>query len=71
MILMDLAFSPLIHFLRNELNAIKVMHLIRHSVKFLPKLIEIKGDKNFLKRGEVDVIKFSPLITILLILMAQ
>ena len=43
------------------------MHLIRHSVKFLRKLSEIKGDKNFLNRIEVDVIKFRPLIKILLI----
>ena len=41
--------------------------LITHLVKFLRKLSEIKGDKNFLKRGEVDVIKFRPLIIILLI----
>ena len=40
---------------------------IPHLVKFLRKLSEIKGDKNFLKRGEVDVIKFRPLIKILLI----
>ena len=39
---------------------------IPHLVKFLRKLSEIKGDKNFLKRGEVDVIKFRPLIKILL-----
>ena len=46
-------------------------HLITHLVKFLRKLSKIKDDKNFLKRGEVDVIKFRPLIKILLILMAQ
>ena len=40
---------------------------IPHLVKFLRKLSVIKGDKNFLKRGEVDVIKFRPLIKILLI----
>ena len=40
---------------------------IPHLVKFLRKLSEIKGDKNFFKRGEVDVIKFRPLIKILLI----
>ena len=38
-----------------------------HLVKFLPKLSKIEGDKNFLKRGEVDVIYFRPLIIILLI----
>ena len=41
--------------------------LITHLVKFLPKLSKIEGDKNFLKRGEVDVIYFRPLIIILLI----
>ena len=40
---------------------------IPHLVKFLRKLSEIKGDKNFLKRREVDVIEFRPLIKILLI----
>ena len=43
-----------------------IAHLITHLVKFLRKSSEIKGDKNFLKRGEVDVIKFRPLIKILL-----
>ena len=47
------------------------LRLITYLVKFLPKLSKIEGDKNFLKRGEVDVIKFRPLIKILLILMAQ
>ena len=46
-------------------------HLITHLVKFLRKLSKIKGDKNFLKRGEVYVIYFPPLIKILLILMAK
>ena len=45
-----------------------IAHLITHLVKFLRKLSKIEGDKNFLKRGEVDVIKFKPLIKILLIL---
>ena len=45
--------------------------LITHLVKFLRKLSEIKDDKNFLKRGEVDVIKFRPLIKILLIFRAK
>ena len=40
---------------------------ISHLVKFLPKLSKIVVDKNFLKRGEVDVIFFRPLIIILLI----
>ena len=30
---------------------------IPHLVMFLPKLSKIVADKNFLKRGEVDVIK--------------
>ena len=45
--------------------------LITHLVKFLRKLSEIKGDKNFLKRGEVNVIKFRPLKRVLFILMAE
>ena len=40
---------------------------ISHLVKFLPKLSKIVADKNFLKRGELDVIYFRPLIIILLI----
>ena len=32
------------------------MRLITHLVKFLRKLSKIEADKNFLKRGEVDVI---------------
>ena len=44
-----------------------IAHLITHLVKLLRKLSKIEGDKNFLKRGEVDVIKFRPLIIILLI----
>ena len=40
---------------------------ISHLVKFLPKLSKIVADKNFLKRGEVDVIYFRPLIINLLI----
>ena len=44
-----------------------IAHLITHLVKFLRKLSKIEGDKNFLKRGEVDVIYFRPLIIILLI----
>ena len=40
---------------------------ISHLVKFLPKLSKIVADKNFLKRGEVGVIYFRPLIIILLI----
>ena len=43
-----------------------IAHLITHLVKFLRKLSKIEGDKNFLKRGEVDVIYFRPLIIILL-----
>ena len=43
-------------------------HLITHLVKFLRKLSKIEGIKNFLKRGEVDLIYFTPLIMILLIL---
>jgi len=46
-------------------------HLITRLVKFLRKMSKIKGDKNFSKRGEVNIIKFRPLITILLILMAK
>ena len=41
----------------------KWMHLIRDSVKFLPKLSKIKGDKNFLKRGEVNHLHFNGSIT--------
>ena len=41
--------------------------VIPYLVKFLQKLSKIKADKNFLKRGEVDVIYFRPLIIILLI----
>ena len=40
---------------------------IPHLVMVLPKLSKIVADKNFLKRGEVDVIYFRPLIIILLI----
>ena len=40
-------------------------------VKFLLKSGKIRGDKIFLKRGEVNVNKFRPLITILFIFMAQ
>ena len=40
---------------------------ISHLVKFLPKLSKIVVDKNFLKRGEVNVIYLRPLIIILLI----
>ena len=47
------------------------LRLITHLVKFLPKLSKIEGDKNFLKRGEVDVIIFSPLIMIFLFLMPK
>merc|ERR1711914_29575 len=43
-----------------------IAHLITHLVTFIRKSSEIKGDKNFLKRGEVDVIKFRPLKKILL-----
>ena len=50
---------------------IDTAHLITHLVKFLRKLSKIEGDKNFLKRGGVDVIKFRPLIKIFLFLMAQ
>ena len=67
MILMNLAFLPLIQ----AFGEIKKMHWIRYSVKFLPKLSKIKGNKIFLKGGEVDVIDFSLLITTLLILMTQ
>ena len=47
------------------------LRLITHLVKFLLKLSKIEGDKNFSKRGKVDVINFRPLIRILLIYMAQ
>ena len=40
---------------------------IPHLVMFLPKLSKIVADKNFLKRGEMAVIYFRPLIIILLI----
>ena len=40
---------------------------IPYLVKFLQKLSKIETDKNFLKRAEVDVIYFRPLIIILLI----
>ena len=46
---------------------IDTAQLITHLVKFLRKMSKIEVDKNFLKRGEVDVIKFRPLIKILLI----
>ena len=46
------------------------VRLITHLVKILQKLSKIEGDKNFLKRGEVDVIYFRPLIIILLIFKA-
>ena len=39
---------------------------IPYLVKFLQKLSKIETDKNFLKRAEVDVIYFRPLIIILL-----
>ena len=42
--------------------------VIPYLVKSLRKLSKIKADKNFMKRGEVDVIYFRPLIMILLIL---
>ena len=38
--------------------------LITHLVKFLRKLSKIKADKNFLKRGEVNVIIFTHSISI-------
>ena len=41
--------------------------VIPYLVKFLQKLSKIETDKNFLKRAEVDVIYFRPLIIILLI----
>ena len=41
--------------------------VIPYLVKFLQKLSKIKADKNFSKRGEVDVIYFRPLIIILFI----
>ena len=40
---------------------------IPYSVKFLQKLSKKEADTNFLKRGEVDVIYFRPLIIIVLI----
>jgi len=47
----------------------------RDSYSFLSslseKLSETESDKNFLKRGEVDVIYFTPLIKTLFILMAK
>ena len=35
------------------------MRLIKHLIKFLQKLSKIETDKNFLKRGKVDVIIFT------------
>ena len=52
---------------REIFGEIHGLRLITHLVKFLRKLSKIEGDKNFLKRGEVDVIYFRPLIIILLI----
>ena len=52
---------------REIFGKIDGLRLITHLVKFLRKLSKIEGDKNFLKRGEVDVIYFRPLIIILLI----
>ena len=43
------------------------MRLIKHLIKFLQKLSKIETDKNFLKRGKVDVIIFTQSINILLI----
>ena len=63
MMLMDIAFSPFFSFF----GKMDGLRLITYLVKFLPKLSKIEGDKNFLKRGEVDVIYFRPLIIILLI----
>ena len=40
------------------------IRLITHLVKFLPKLSKIEADKNFLKRGEVNVIIFTHSINI-------
>ena len=42
----------------------KLNSLITHLVKFLRKLSKIKADKNFLKRGEVNVIIFTHSINI-------
>ena len=61
--LMDIAFLAFF----SVLGKMDGLRLITHLVKFLPKLSKIEGDKNFLKRGEVDVIYFRPLIIILLI----
>ena len=67
MMLMDIAFSPFFSFF----GKMDGLRLITYLVKFLPKLSKIEGDKNFLKRGEVDVIKFRLLIKILLIFRAK
>ena len=64
--LMDIAFLPFFKFFWK----MDELRLITHLVKFLQKLSKIEGDKNFLKRGEVDVIYFRPLIIILLIFKA-
>ena len=53
---------------REIFGKIDGLRLITHLVKFLRKLSKIEGDKNFLKRGEVDVIIFTHSITIFLIL---
>ena len=56
---------------KNEWNEIfkitDTMRLIKHLIKFLQKLSKIETDKNFLKRGKVDVIIFTQSINILLI----
>ena len=61
--LMDIAFLAFFSFF----GKIDGLRLITYLVNFLRKLGKIEGDKNFLKRGEVDVIYFRPLIIILLI----
>ena len=58
--LMDIAFLPFFSFFE-KMNGLR---LITHLVKFLPKLSKIEADKNFLKRGEVDVIIFTHSISI-------
>ena len=56
---------------KNEWNEIfeitDTMRLIKHFIKFLQKLSKIETDKNFSKRGKVDVIIFTHSINILLI----
>ena len=55
----------------NFFEKMVIARLITYLVKFLLILSKIEGDKNILKREEVNVIYFAPLIMNLLILIPK